>query len=520
MAALALCEQGFKVGLVERGKRFNPKQHYIQNYGDWGLRKDPLRTARRPEETINTNYATEYTLDGKQHRRSANVYFRVHGLGGSTLHYQGEAHRFAEHAFNTKSQFGWGLDWPITYQDLAPFYQRAEELLGVAGDANNPFKAKRGEYPTPAHALSPRSRILAESAIKVGMSLLPNPLALPSQSVDGRVPCQHSGGCDYGCVFGAKSSIDQAIIPRAEKTGNLSILTESRALALTLDEQNEIAAVKVATPNGMQQLSANAYVLATGAVETPRLMLTTHEAGSDTAYANTNDQVGRYFMETLLTRVQLELEADIKTYRGPPLDSRVWDYNYPMDNQTSGFVLGAAGYLNPGNDPVQLALRTPGIGHAHKEQVRASFGRDLFLFGLAEQEPQHDNRLFLSNKEDAAGVPKVNIHCEYSQRDHHTMQQMRNKLRKWAEATPNKRVRNGPTTLTRSAATHVGGTCRMGNNPAHSVVDAYGKVHGKSNCWITDASILATQGAGDSPSLTIQALALRTADRLAAELKG
>lgn len=518
MTALSLCEQGFKVGLVERGKRFEPTKDYIQNYGDWGMREDPLRSARRPEQSINTNYATEYELGGRQYRRSANVYFRVHGVGGSTLHYQGEAHRFAEHAFKVKSKFGWGVDWPIDYKELAPYYQQAEELLGVAGDADNPFKPERGDYPTPAHPLSPRSQILARSARRIGMSLLPNPLALPSKSMDDRLPCQHSGGCNYGCVFGAKSSIDQAIIPRAEKTGRLTLLTESRVHKLILDDEGEINGIQLQSKNGLQQLSARAYVLAAGGVETPRLMLLSRAGGN--GYGNQHDQVGRYFMETLVSRVYLDLQADIQTHRGPPLDSRVWDYCYPHDEQTSGFVLGAAGYLYPGTDPVRHALRKPGIGRAHKKGVRASFGRELYLFGIAEQEPQSRNRVFLSDSKDDAGITKVNIHSAYSQRDYHTMNQMRRKLRQWAEATPNKGVRNGANTLTRAAATHVGGTCRMGNNPAHSVVDANGKVHGKNNCWITDASVLPTQGAGDSPSLTIQALALRTADKIAAELRG
>jgi choline dehydrogenase-like flavoprotein len=96
------------------------------------------------------------------------------------------------------------------------------------------------------------------------MTALPNTLALPSVSLDGRLPCQHSGGCDYGCVFGAKSSVDQAIIPRAERTGNLSLLTETRALKLELDQAGEIQSVLCSNANGLQQITAKAFVLAGG----------------------------------------------------------------------------------------------------------------------------------------------------------------------------------------------------------------------------------------------------------------
>ncbi|MBT8115697.1 MAG: FAD-binding protein, partial [Arenicella sp.] len=183
MAALSLCEKGFKVGLVERGPVFDPRKDYVLNYMDWGLREDPLTQARVREQTIDRSYQTRYRLGQEYQQRNANTYYRVHGLGGSTLHYQGEAHRFPEHAFNGLNEFGWGIDWPINYADLAPWYQRTEHLLAVAGAVGNPFKADREAFPTPAHALSPRSKLLARSAQSIGMTLQPNTLALPSRSV-------------------------------------------------------------------------------------------------------------------------------------------------------------------------------------------------------------------------------------------------------------------------------------------------------------------------------------------------
>ena len=166
-----------------------------------------------------------------------------------------------------------------------------------------------------------------------------------------------------------------------------------------------------------------------------------------------------------------------------------------------------------------MPFKTPGLGRAHKQQVRATFGRNLMLFGIAEQQPLASNRITLSSYKDKAGIPKVDVHCEYSEQDLHSLDVMQNKLLQWANATPTTRIGRATDTRLHSSATHVGGTCRMGDDPANSVVDAYGRVHGSSNCYITDASVLPTQGAGDSPSLTIQALALRSAAKIAADLK-
>ena len=512
MTALSLCEQGFKVCVVERGKHFDPRKDFILNHADWESRADPLKEANLKEETINLQYRTKIVANARNEFRSSLKYHRVHGVGGSTLHYQGEAHRFPEHAFNTYQEFAWGDDWPINYADLAPYYQQAEHLLGVAGEVGNPFKKNRGEFPTPAHALSKRSQVLAESAKRTGMSLLSNTLALPSVSIDGRTPCQHSGGCNFGCVFGAKSSIDQAIIPRAEKTGNLTLLSETRALNLELNQNDDIQAIECKNVSGNFRITAKTYVLAMGAIETPRLML-------HSGYANGNDQVGRYFMETVIANLSLELTADFKTYRGPPLDSRIWDYSKPENESVSGFVLGNTGYLYPAIGPTSHAVVTHGIGRQHKQKVRSSFGRYVQLFGIAEQEPANSNRVTLSTYLDDSGTPKVDVNCAYSQRDLNTLTVMKNKLVEWANATPTNSVGSPTDSRYRSSATHVGGTCRMGNNPKQSVVDAFGKVHNSSNCYITDASVFVTQGAGDSPSLTIQALALRTADKIATDLK-
>ncbi len=518
MAALRLCQQGFKVGLLERGPRFNPRKDYIMNYPDWEQRKDPLDHARQTEQTIDRDYRTEFIYNDKQVNRSSLNYHRVHGVGGSTLHYQGEAHRFAEHAFRTNSEFGWSVDWPIGYSDLAPYYAQAEQLLGVAGAQGNPFKPEREAFPTPAHNLSAKSQIMAAAASKAGFSLLPNTLALPSKSIDGRKPCQHSGACNYGCVFQAKSSIDQAIIPPAEKTGNLTLLSETRVLNLNIDDAGEVSSINCVDANGAKRLTAKRYVLAGGAIETPRLMLSSTGSKQVNGLGNNNDQVGRYFMETVYCKAKFALNSDTKTYTGPPLDARVWDFCKPHNKHTNGFVLGLAGYLHPSIGPSSHAIRTPGIGRSHLARSKATFGQDIYVFGIAEQEPLASNRLTLSNNNDSRGQAKIKVHCKYSERDQHTIEVIKDTLRKWVSHAPSDGVTSISDTLFGSSATHVGGTCRMGNLAATSVVDSFGKVHGQKNCYIADASVLPTQGAGDSPSLTIQALALRTADRIAADL--
>ena len=519
VAAWKLARNGFKVCLVERGPKFDPQKDYVLNYPDWEWREDPLQSAQMDEQTIDLAYTTPLRESNTVNSRAPFTYHRVIGVGGSTLHYQGEAHRFAEHAFQPKTLFGWGSDWPLRYTDLEPYYRKMEELLGVAGERGNPFKSDRGEFPLPAHPLSGKSRILADSALEAGMTLQTNTLALPSMSFDGRLPCQHSGGCVLGCIFNAKSSVDQVFVPAAEKTGNLELLTDTRAMKIITDASGAIAGVQCVRSGQSLRISAERYLLAAGAIETPRLLLHSKSTQYPEGFANAHDQVGRYFMETVGSSVPLMLRDPIHVYRGPPIEARVWDFCYPADTDSLGFVLGVMSSLERSAGPTRHAMRVSGLGRKHKQQVRETFGRELQLFGIAEQEPISSNRIFLSDQKDDLGVPKVKVHSVYGARDRNTIKQMEKRLLDWARATSTEYVGRPRSTEIKSSATHVGGTCRMGEDPRHSVVDGFGQLHGQSDVYICDGSVLPSQGAGDSPSLTIQALALRTAEKIAADLR-
>jgi choline dehydrogenase-like flavoprotein len=165
--------------------------------------------------------------------------------------------------------------------------------------------------------------------------------------------------------------------------------------------------------------------------------------------------------------------------------------------------------------PVSYAVRTPGFGLEHKRAVRERFGRIVTLFGSAEQEPRSENRISLSDQPDSDGVPKVSVRTRFSERDIRAVEAMFRDCEALAEASGAVEILNRYSTYDRSNASQVAGSCRMGREPESSVTDPWGRVHGIDNLYICDASVLPGQGAGDALSLTIQALAWRTAERLA-----
>lgn len=525
IAALVLCEAGLNVLLLERGRRYDFRTDYPMSHADWERRGDPFVEASH--ETVKVESGAP--LDRGRPRlfsgttnprrlRSAFHYRRVLGLGGTTLHYQGEAHRFADYAFRSASAYGFGVDWPVTYEELEPYYERVERLLGVAGLPGNLFKPPRGSFPTPAHPFSPASRLVGKGAEALGWRLQYNPLALPTRSVDGRSPCRHTGGCTSGCIFGAKSSMDVSAIARAERTGRLTIETGARALRLeTRPDGGGVDRVIYSRDGATRAVRARVHVLAAGAVETPRLLLHSRSGAHPDGIGNEHDQVGRNFLESVTVSLNVRLDQALEAYRGPPIDARIWDTADPKQAAKAGrggYALGVSSTMGGYHGPVSYALRTDGFGPAHKRAMRERFGRIVTLFGVAEQEPRAENRITLSDEPDQQGVPKVSVRTSHSDRDARAIEAMFRDCDALARASGAVETLGRYSTYDRSNASHVGGGCRMGTSPADSVTDPRCRVHGQDNLFICDASVLPGQGAGDSPSLTIQALAWGTAGEI------
>ncbi|MEM7196441.1 MAG: GMC family oxidoreductase, partial [Pseudomonadota bacterium] len=518
--AMRLCQRGFRVLLLERGRRYDFTKDYPLNHTDWELHRDPLQKnpllfERAPGALISAedhHLCTRfYGSDGTSYRsatpkhRGEMVYQRAIGVGGSTLHYEGEAHRFPEHAFRSKSLYGWGTDWPIDYHQLAPYYDQAENILGVAGKPGNPFRPEPENYPTPAHPLSYSSRVFAEQAKALGWTVWPNTLALPTRSIDGRSPCQKSGGCLNGCIFGAKSSVDQTAIKIAEATGNLTLQTDSRLIRIETDFNGEVA--RYIYKHGMEEKSVKAkrYVLALGALETPRLLLHSKSASHPDGLGNQYDNVGRYFNETISAIMELRGSQIQQTYKGPPLDNRIWEPSVPKHPLKTGYSIGIAGVISSLVGPLSYARLIPGIGLKHKQTMREQFGRVLQIFGIAEHIPDRRNRVTLGTSADADGVPYLRLFSDYNELDKMALHAMIRDVERLSELPQMGRKVTLNSTLDRPGAAHVGGTCRFGDDPETSVTEASGRIHGMINQYIADGSLLPCLGPGDSPSLTIQA---------------
>ena len=445
---------------------------------------------------------------------------RVKGIGGSTLHWQGMVMRLHEDDFQSATARGVGPDWPIEYEDLRPYYADAEREIGVAGAADNPFGPPREEpFPMPAFRPSYSDSLFAEACDQLEITMHSVPNARNSESYDGRSECVGYGTCQPVCPAGAK--YDATVhIDRAESKGARII---DRAQVQHLEHTpEEIQEAVYATPDGTEhRQTADAFVVACGGVETPRLLLLSESSAYPDGLANSSGLVGRYFMDHLFAGVGGVLDERTRQNHVGFFTSESHQFYDDADEEFGPFKLEFFNYAGP--SPVELALTGDDWGDELLERLRTEYGNHIAVGGLVEQLPREDSYVGLDpDRTDNHGNPVPDVHWNVGDRALRTIERANEIQREiltelGAEIT----WTAGPEST--GPAYHHMGTTRMGTDPAESVVDPTLQTHDLDNCWIASSSVFPTGGAVN-PTLTIAALSLRAADAvesfLAARVSG
>lgn len=456
----------------------------------------------------------------KSDQRAFWAYLHALGVGGSTLHYTGESHRLHPQAMHMRSRFGVAADWPLDYAELEPYYLQAERLIGVAGPENTGVRHRSAGYPLPAHPLSYASQQLGKGCRKLGLSWAPNPVASLSRIYDNRPPCNYCGQCTRGCPRFDKGSADITFIAKALATGNCTLETECQVQRLETGQNDQVKAAIYTDGEGKQQrIEADTFAIACGAVETPRLLLNSTATQVPNGLGNESGLVGKNFMETLYWTSSGLHPAPLGSHRGLPSDAICWDYNAP--DAIPGIVGGCR--FTPGAaeadlaGPINYANRVVGgWGRNHKQRMREQFGRVVAIGGIGENLP--DPAAFIGldpEKKDAFGLPKARIHSHLAETELKRLDFMAKTCRSILQASGVDKPFEEYGAYDNFNTTHVFGTCRMGEDPESSVVNADCRSHRWRNLLVVDASVFPSSGGGESPSLTIYALALRAAGRLA-----
>lgn len=523
-SAWALAKRGFRVLILEAGPRYNPFTDYKAHTVNWegGFPFKPGSQGRYtygPMQPLSEKWSHLRSWNRTGGRlnpgsvRMPQGYHHVRGVGGSSLHFTGEAHRLNPHAMKMKSRFGVAADWPITYQELEPYYLQAEKIVGVAGPKHDPYRPRSGAYPYEAHAMGYASTLLRRGFQKKKLRLIENSLAVLPKPKGDRLNCNYCGCCLKGCPRADKGSIDVTYINEAVKSGRCDVHPESIAVHIETMDGDRIKGVHYATKSGMQFVETPILILSAGAIETPRLLLASKDARSPNGLANESGQVGRNFMETLLWTTNALHPDPVGSHRGLPVDSICWDFNAP--DAIPGVIGGCRFSPSVAESdligPINYAQRVvKGWGRAHKQSMRQTFGHVMSLSGICESLPNRRSLIDLDPQtKDANGMPLARIHSYVDDMAAKRIEFMAKMCREILAESGAKDIFEEFSSYDIFSSTHVFGTCRMGKDKRDSVVNDKCRSHRWNNLYIVDASVFPSSGGGESPGLTIQALALR-----------
>jgi len=429
----------------------------------------------------------------------------VKAVGGSTTHWAGASLRIEPHEFKARTTYGAVAgtslqDWPITREELDPYYAKAEDRMGVTGTNNIARLPGNNNF-----------KVMEAGAKKLGYKIVhTGNMAINSEPRDGRAGCLQIGFCFQGCKSGAKWSTLLAEIPKGEETGKLEVRPNSMVSRIEHDDQGRVTGVVYFDAQGRQQRQrARVVCLAGNSIESPRLLLNSASAKFPDGLANGSGHVGRHYMRHMTGSVYAIFEKPVHMFRGTTMAGIIRDES--RNDTSRGFVGGYEMETLSIGVPFMAAFLDPGGWGRSFTSAMDGYDHMAGMWLVGEDMPQETNRITLHpTAKDKYGLPVANVHFD----DHANDIAMRSHAyaqgSKVYEAVGATRLFH----TTPYPSTHNLGTNRMSANARDGVVNKFGQTHEVKNLFVSDGSQFTT-GAACNPTLTIVALALRQADYIA-----
>lgn len=432
------------------------------------------------------------------------------GVGGSMVHYAGYTPRFHPSDFRTLSADGVGADWPISYPDLAPFYEEIEGELPVAGEDwpwGDPHR-----YPQRPHPLSGNGEVFQRGALAAGIETRVGPVAITNGRFGNRPHCIYRGFCLQGCKVNAKASPLISHIPDALAHG-AEVRANAMVTAVDVDERTGRATGVRYVHEGVEYRQRAAHVLVAGySIETPRLLLNSTSRRFPSGLCNDFDQVGRYLMVQGAPQTAGRFPGEVRMYKAPPpeVSSEQFYETDPTKPYKRGFSIQTVSPL-----PITWAEHITGQGHwgADLRRYMQDYVHWSVLGALCEFLPQPGNRVTLAEDKDRYGLPVANFSYTQCENDKQLLSAAQAVMEDILDAA------GAEETITFTRNAHLVGGARMAADERRGVVDADCRTFAVDNLLIVDGSVLPTQGSAN-PALTIMANSARASARLIASAPG
>jgi choline dehydrogenase-like flavoprotein len=528
VVAKELASAGLSVVLLERGKWYSAADCrkddlFNQRTSILGAKFGP-DDERNPRVVVD-DHGRERVIapsDGAYNNNAACV-------GGGTFSYGAQAWRYLVKDFRMRSTYGAVAgstleDWPIGYDDMEPFYEKAEWEMGVSGDdTGNIFKATRRK-PLPMPPLPPgrEHAILEPAARRLGLHPFHIPMLRNSVPYNGRRSCMRCRWCvGFACELSARTGTHNTVIPTALATGNCELRTECMSREVLLNDAGKATGVAYYDANNhLQQQTADLVIVSAGAVESARLLLNTKHRLFPNGLGNRSDWVGRNLQGHSYSGANGLFESETFDDIGPGASIAICDYNHGNPGLAGGGMLANEFIRLPIHYATSLPPWVPRWGNAPKEFIRQNYKRTVMVFGPVQEIPVFEARVQVDPKvKDAWGIPVARMS---GGRHAHTLEIGRflaGKAEAWLKEAGATRTWMRPPGPGLSGGQHQAGTCRMGNDPKSSVVNRDCQIHDVDNVYVIDASVHVTNG-GFNPALTILANAYRASSNLLRAWKG
>ncbi|CUV05603.1 Glucose-methanol-choline (GMC) oxidoreductase:NAD binding site [hydrothermal vent metagenome] len=434
-------------------------------------------------------------------------------VGGSLIHWGAHFPRFHPSDFRVKTLEGVAEDWPVTYEELEPYYDENDRMMGVSGLMGDPAYPEKPERPCPPLSIRKSGELLAKALDKLGWHWWASDTAVSSVSYDGRDP-------DMGGFLRSFASADLNYWPAALK-GGARLEIHARVREILVDESGNATGVLYYQDGELKEQKAKVVVLACNGIGTARLLLNSTSAIFPNGLANSSGLVGKCLMHHPVGSVVGVFDEWLGTEGGGPRGSTMLSQEFYETNPDHDFIRGyELQILSYGNSPLAAALgglmgQKVAWGEDHHDEFKQRFGHSVGIAIMSEDLPEEHNMVTLdSEMTDSDGIPAPKINYTVSENTAKMLEHGVARATEIMEAAGATKVFSS--TLRRNAGWHLLGTARMGEDPETSVVDRWGRTHDVSNLFIIDGSIFTTS-ACVNPTPTIQALALRTADYLKGE---
>ena len=536
-AAKELTEKGLKTLVLERGRNIRHVTDYTTALKDpWQLPHNNRKStsADRAAQPIQSTLYL-YDQSTKQHfvndlqqpylQAQPFNWYRGYQVGGRSLMWARHVFRYSDLDFEANLREGVGIDWPIRYADISPWYEHVERFIGASGE--NSGLAQLPEQilqpPFEMNALEKHIRQHMAAAFGGERKLICSATAVLSREHNGRGPCQGRNQCARGCPYSAYFSSNGVTLPAAAKTGNLTLQPDSIAHSLVYDEaKNRVTGVRVidAQTRKTTEYSARVVFLCASALNSTALLLNSRSSRFPQGMGNDSGELGHNLMDHHngggATATYSGL-AD-RYYRGRRSTSMYIPRFRNVGKPEAGFKRGYGYEVYTSRGSWTRGIDSAEFGAQFKNEITRPGQWNLYIEGYGETLPYHDNRMWLSDQKDSWGMPVIQMSMSYRDNERVMAKQMMDDAVEMMTAAKLENVKGFNNPVTPGSVIHEMGTARMGRDPKTSVLNAHNQAHAVPNLFVTDGSCMVSSPT-QNPSLTYMALTARAASYAVEALK-